>query len=75
MKGYYGDPEGTQSVIKVAVSIQGILQLLMMKGYIYVIGETKNIIKSGVDIVSPPIKLKNSSVLLMESWCVVLGCR
>ncbi len=73
MKGYYGDPEGTQSVIKNGRLHTGDLATVDDEGYIYVIGRTKNIIKSGGYRISPNKIEEFICSIDGVNGCVVLG--
>ncbi|ABD42798.1 AMP-dependent synthetase and ligase [Methanospirillum hungatei JF-1] len=73
MKGYYGDPEGTQSVIKSGRLHTGDLATVDDEGYIYVIGRTKNIIKSGGYRISPNKIEEFICSIDGVNGCVVLG--
>jgi acyl-CoA synthetase (AMP-forming)/AMP-acid ligase II len=53
MKGYYHDPEGTAAVLKNGWLYTGDLATIDDEGFIYVVGRSKNIIKSGGYRISP----------------------
>ncbi|MGP8254921.1 MAG: class I adenylate-forming enzyme family protein [Methanoregula sp.] len=73
MKGYYGDPEGTQGVIKDGRLFTGDLATVDDDGYIFIIGRAKNIIKSGGYRISPNEIEEFICSLDCVSGCVVLG--
>ena len=73
MKGYYGDPKGTRSVIKNGRLYTGDLATVDDEGYIYIIGRAKNIIKSGGYRISPNEIEEFISSLDGVTSCVVLG--
>jgi len=73
MMGYYGDPESTHSVIKNGRLYTGDLATIDNEGYIYIIGRTKNIIKSGGYRISPNEIEEFICALEGVSGCVVLG--
>lgn len=73
MKGYYGDPEGTQCVIKNGWLYTGDLATVDDDGYIYIIGRAKNIIKSGGYRISPNEIEEFICSLDDVNGCVVLG--
>lgn len=53
MKGYYGDPEGTRSVLRDGRYHTGDLATVDEDGYIYVVGRARDIIKCAGYRVSP----------------------
>ena len=53
MKGYYQDPEGTAAVIRNGWLYTGDLATIDDEGFIFVVGRSKNIIKSGGYRISP----------------------
>ena len=73
MKGYYNDPEGTEAVLKNGWLYTGDLATVDDEGFIYVVGRSKNIIKSGGYRISPN-EIENE-ILTFEkfSGCVVFG--
>jgi acyl-CoA synthetase (AMP-forming)/AMP-acid ligase II len=73
MKGYYQDPEGTAAVIKNGWLYTGDLATVDDEGFIFVVGRSKNIIKSGGYRISPN-EIENE-ILLYEKCkgCVVFG--
>ena len=73
MKGYYNDPEGTEAVLKNGWLYTGDLATVDDDGFIYVVGRSKNIIKSGGYRISPN-EIENE-ILSFEkfSGCVVFG--
>jgi|BioPla2DNA2_1021312.scaffolds.fasta_scaffold44921_2 long-chain acyl-CoA synthetase len=73
MKGYYGDPEGTRSVIKNGRLYTGDLATVDDEGYIYIVGRAKNIIKSGGYRISPNEIEEFICSLDGVNGCVVLG--
>jgi long-chain acyl-CoA synthetase len=73
MKGYYGDPEGTRSVIKNGWLCTGDLATVDDDGYIYIIGRAKNIIKSGGYRISPNEIEEFICSLEGVAGCVVFG--
>jgi len=73
MKGYYGDPEGTRSVIKNGRLYTGDLATVDEEGYIYIVGRAKNIIKSGGYRISPNEIEEFICSLDGVNGCVVLG--
>ena len=73
MKGYYGDPEGTQSVIRNGKLFTGDLATVDEDGYIFIIGRAKNIIKSGGYRISPNEIEEFICSLDGVAGCVVLG--
>lgn len=73
MKGYYGDPEGTESVIKNGRFFTGDLAMVDDEGFIYIIGRAKNIIKSGGYRISPNEVEEFICSIDGVASCVVLG--
>jgi len=73
MKGYYGDPEGTRSVVKSGRLYTGDLATIDDEGYIYIVGRAKNIIKSGGYRISPNEIEEFICSLDGVNSCVVLG--
>src|SRR5208337_3776239 len=73
MKGYYGDPEGTQSVIKNGRLYTGDIATVDDDGYIYIIGRAKNFIKSGGYRISPSEIEEFICSFDGVMGCVVLG--
>ena len=73
MKGYYQDPEGTAAVIKNGWLYTGDLATIDDEGFIFVVGRSKNIIKSGGYRISPN-EIENE-ILSCEKFkgCVVYG--
>jgi acyl-CoA synthetase (AMP-forming)/AMP-acid ligase II len=73
MKGYYQDPEGTEAVIKNGWLYTGDLATIDDEGFIFVVGRSKNIIKSGGYRISPN-EIENE-ILSNEKFkgCVVFG--
>ncbi len=73
MKGYYNDPEGTDAVLKNGWLFTGDLATVDDDGFIYIVGRSKNIIKSGGYRVSPN-EIENE-ILSLEKFkgCVVFG--
>jgi long-chain acyl-CoA synthetase len=73
MKGYYQDPEGTAAVIKNGWLYTGDLATIDDEGFIYVVGRSKNIIKSGGYRISPN-EIENE-ILSYEKCkgCVIFG--
>jgi long-chain acyl-CoA synthetase len=73
MKGYYNDPEGTRAVLKEGWLYTGDLATVDDDGFIYVVGRSKNIIKSGGYRISPN-EIENE-ILALEKFkgCVVFG--
>jgi len=69
MLGYYGDPEGTQEILKKGWLYTGDLATVDEDGYIYIVGRAKNIIKSGGYRISP-----NEIENLICSLEGVVGC-
>lgn len=73
MKGYYNDPEETAAVIQNGRYYTGDLATVDEEGYIYVVGRSKNIIKSGGYRISPN-EIEESILSLDEVFgCVVVG--
>jgi acyl-CoA synthetase (AMP-forming)/AMP-acid ligase II len=73
MKGYYNDPLGTEAVLRNGWLYTGDLATVDDDGFIYVIGRSKNIIKSGGYRISPA-EIENE-ILSLEKFtgCVVFG--
>jgi len=73
MQGYYNDPEGTAAVLKNGWLYTGDLATVDDEGFIYVVGRSKNIIKSGGYRISPN-EIENE-ILSCEKFkgCVVFG--
>ena len=73
MKGYYNDPEGTAEVLKNGWLRTGDLATVDDDGFIYIIGRSKNIIKSGGYRISPT-EIENV-ILSLERFvgCAVFG--
>jgi long-chain acyl-CoA synthetase len=73
MKGYYHDPEGTATVLKNGWLYTGDLATIDDEGFIFVVGRSKNIIKSGGYRISPN-EIENE-ILSCEKFkgCVVFG--
>lgn len=73
MKGYLDDPEGTAEVLKDGWLHTGDLATVDDEGYIYIVGRSKNFIKSGGFRISPTEI--ESEILSMErcTGCVVFG--
>ena len=73
MKGYYNDPEATEAVLKNGWLHTGDLATVDDDGFIYVVGRSKNIIKSGGYRISPN-EIENE-ILSFEKFkgCVVFG--
>ena len=73
MKGYFNDPEGTAEVLRNGWLYTGDLATVDDDGFIYVIGRSKNIIKSGGYRISPA-EIENE-ILSLEKFkgCVVFG--
>jgi long-chain acyl-CoA synthetase len=73
MKGYYNDPEGTEAVLKNGWLYTGDLATVDDDGFIYIVGRSKNIIKSGGYRISP-MEIENEILSLEKfSGCVVFG--
>jgi len=73
MKGYYNDPEATAVAIRDGRYYTGDLATVDEDGYIYVVGRSKNIIKSGGYRISPN-EIEDLVLSLKEvSGCVVVG--
>jgi long-chain acyl-CoA synthetase len=75
MKGYYGDPEGTDEVIKNGKLRTGDLATVDDEGYIFIHGRAKNIIKSGGYRISPNEIEEFIGSLDGVLGCVVVGLR
>ncbi|WAI01208.1 AMP-binding protein [Methanogenium organophilum] len=73
MKGYYGDPVETAKVLKNGRLYTGDLATIDSDGFIYIVGRSKNIIKSGGYRISP--KEIEDVILSLDSIfeCVVIG--
>jgi long-chain acyl-CoA synthetase len=73
MKGYYHDPEGTGEVLRNGWLYTGDLATVDDDGFIYIVGRSKNIIKSGGYRISPN-EIENE-ILTLEKFrgCVVFG--
>ena len=73
MKGYYNDPEGTEAVLKNGWLYTGDLATVDDDGFIFIVGRSKNIIKSGGYRISPA-EIENE-ILSLEKFkgCVVFG--
>jgi len=73
MKGYYNDPEGTAVAIRDGRYFTGDLATVDEDGYIYIVGRSKNIIKSGGFRISP--NEIEDLIISIEgiSGCVVIG--
>jgi acyl-CoA synthetase (AMP-forming)/AMP-acid ligase II len=73
MKGYYNDPEGTGAVLRNGWLYTGDLATVDDEGFIYVVGRSKNIIKSGGFRISPA-EIENE-ILSLEKFkgCVIFG--
>jgi len=73
MKGYYNDPEGTAVVKRDGRYFTGDLATVDEDGYIYIVGRSKNIIKSGGHRISPN-EIEDLIISLEGiSECVVIG--
>jgi acyl-CoA synthetase (AMP-forming)/AMP-acid ligase II len=73
MKGYFQDPEGTAAVLKNGWLYTGDLATVDADGFIYIVGRSKNVIKSGGYRISPQ-EIENE-ILSIEKvkGCVVMG--
>jgi acyl-CoA synthetase (AMP-forming)/AMP-acid ligase II len=73
MKGYYNDPEGSAVAVRGGRYYTGDLATVDEDGYIYIVGRSKNIIKSGGYRISPN-EIEDLVLSLKEvSGCVVVG--
>jgi len=73
MQGYYNDPQGTEAVLRDGWLYTGDLATIDDDGFIYVVGRSKNIIKSGGYRISP-VEIENVILSLEKSTgCVVFG--
>lgn len=73
MKGYLNDPEGTAAVLKNGWLHTGDLATIDDDGFIYVIGRSKNVIKSGGYRISPHEIEKEILSFEKVKGCVVMG--
>jgi len=73
MKGYYKDPEGTGAVLKNRWLYTGDLATIDEDGFIYVVGRSKNVIKSGGYRISPYEIEKEILSFEKIKGCVVMG--
>ena len=73
MKGYYHDPEGTAAVLKNGRLYTGDLATVDDDGFIYVVGRSKNVIKSGGFRISPHEIEKEILSFEKVKGCVVMG--
>ena len=73
MKGYYGDPETTNSVIHENRLFTGDLATVDNDGYIYIVGRSKNIIKTCGHRISPNEIEEFICSLEGIMGCVVIG--
>jgi acyl-CoA synthetase (AMP-forming)/AMP-acid ligase II len=73
MKGYYGDPEGTQVILKDGWLHTGDLATVDDEGYIFIVDRAKNIIKSGGYRISPKEIEDIICSLDGVNGCVVIG--
>jgi long-chain acyl-CoA synthetase len=73
MKGYYQDPEGTAAVLKNGWLYTGDLATVDEDGFIYVVGRSKNVIKSGGYRISPHEIEKVILSFEKVKGCVVIG--
>ena len=73
MLGYFNDPEGTKAVLRNGWLYTGDLATIDDDGFIYVVGRSKNIIKSGGYRISPN-EIENE-ILSLEKvrGCVIIG--
>lgn len=73
MKGYYKDPAGTEAVLRNGWLYTGDLATVDEDGFIYIVGRSKNIIKSGGYRISPA-EIENEILSLEKfSGAVVFG--
>ncbi|MDD1673745.1 MAG: acyl--CoA ligase [Methanomicrobiales archaeon] len=73
MKGYYKDPEGTAQTIRQGILYTGDLATVDEDGFIFIVGRSKNIIKSGGYRISP-LEIEDFIISLPDvQGCVVLG--
>jgi long-chain acyl-CoA synthetase len=73
MKGYYNDTEETALVIKNGRYYTGDLAMIDEEGYIFIVGRSKNIIKSGGFRISP-FEIEDLILSVPEVLgCVVIG--
>jgi long-chain acyl-CoA synthetase len=73
MKGYLNDPEGTKAVLKDGWLHTGDLATIDDDGFIFIMGRSKNIIKSGGYRISPQEIEKEILSLEKVKECIVLG--
>lgn len=73
MKGYFNDPLETKNVLRDGRYYSGDLATIDEEGYIYVVGRSKNIIKSGGYRISPNEIEDLILSLDVVSGCVVIG--
>jgi long-chain acyl-CoA synthetase len=73
MKGYLNDPEGTASVLKNGLLYTGDLATIDDDGFIYIVGRSKNVIKSGGYRISPQEIEKEILYFEKVKGCVVIG--
>ncbi len=73
MKGYYRDAEATSQVLKGGRLYTGDLATVDAEGFIYIVGRSKNIIKSGGYRISPT-EIEDYIISLPKvQGCVVIG--